>query len=203
LTLQGQLELPLHRSTSRKTPTERLMDAIAGEIGFYEPLFAPILVREVAKDKKLTFATVERIRQEFCPEASFQATLNACAQKVSYAALVLELGLAYKKAEQRQIQSMQQELIPTNAPTAKLRVLHVVPNKLAAGTNLKVHPNMQVPASSLLYKLYFGKAAGAGNEITGNEWLGLWRHSDGSALADIRVHIEARKTQHSMIALVS
>jgi hypothetical protein len=202
LTLQGQLELPLHRSATGKTPTERLMDAIAGEIGFYEPLFTPILVREVAIDKKLTFATVERIRKEFCPEASFQATLNACVQKLNYAALVMEFGLAYKKGEQRQLQSMQQELIPTKAPSAKLRVLNAVPNKLAAGTSLKVHRNMQVPTSSVIYKLFFEASSDTNNEASGSEWLGLWRHSDGKSLADIRVHVEARRTPHSIIALM-
>ena len=63
LTLQGQLELPLHRSTGQKDPTERLMDVIAGEIGFYEPIFLPILNQEIAKDNGLNFETVDRIRE--------------------------------------------------------------------------------------------------------------------------------------------
>src|ERR1051325_647483 len=67
LTLQGQLELPLHRSTTDQNPTERLMDTIAGEIGFYDPFFPPILREEVAKERGLTFAAVERIRERFCP----------------------------------------------------------------------------------------------------------------------------------------
>jgi len=38
LTMRRQLELPYHRSTD-KPPLERLMDHIAGEIGFFPPLF--------------------------------------------------------------------------------------------------------------------------------------------------------------------
>jgi hypothetical protein len=202
LTLQGQLELPLHRSTTKKNPTERLMDVIAGEIGFYEPIFNPILVEEVARAGTLTFETVETIRRRFCPEASFQATLNACVNRLGSPALVLELGLGLKKDEQEAVQSKQQELIPSAAPEPKLRVLTVAANKWAAGTSLKMHRNMQVPAASLLYKLYFGKRLGANGETNGVEKLWIWRHSDGSALANVEVRIQARRVENSVIALV-
>ena len=200
LTLHGQLELPLHRSSN--SPTERLMDAIAGEIGFYEPLFGPVLAEELAKERFLTFGTVERIRQRFCPDASFQATLNACVNRLGSAALVMEARIGYKKSEQRELDSRQRQLIQSVAPRAKLRVYSVAGNKRAVRSQLKVHQNMQVPPASLIYKLFVNDGGTVRSEIAGVESLGVWRHSDGSSLANIAVRIEARRLPDSVLALV-
>jgi hypothetical protein len=203
LTLQGQLELPLHRSTSHKTPTERLMDVIAGEIGFYEPLFGPLVTGETSRDGKLTFETVERIRLRFCPEASFHATLNACAKRLKSPALVLVVGMGFKKKEEDQLKSQQSELLPIALPKAKLRVLSVASNALAAGSRLQIHRNMQVPSSSLLHKLFIQGEGSLENEIEGRENLRTWLHSDGSCLANVEVQIHARRIQDSLVVLIS
>lgn len=202
LTLQGQLELPLHRSTSNKTPTERLMDVIAGEIGFYEPIFNPLLAEEASKDAGLTFETVERIRLRFCPEASFHSTLNACAKRWKSPALVMTVGLGYKKEEERQIKSRQQELLPVPVPKAKLRVLSVAPNEFAVAGRLRIHRNMQVPSSSLLHQLFFEESKFPNNETNGRENLRTWRHSDGIPLANVEVLMQARRMQNSLVVLV-
>jgi hypothetical protein len=178
------------------------MDAIAGEIGFYEPLFLPILAQEVAKDGFLTFNTVERVRQRFCLEASFQATLNACVNRLGAPALVIEARLGYKKSEQEELNSHQRQLIPKAPPRAKLRVHSVASNRWAAASRLKVHQNMQVPASSVIHKLHFNDDDIVNREVTGVESLGAWRHSDGSSLANINVRIEARRLPDSVLALV-
>jgi len=89
--------LPLHRSTTEKNPTERLMDVIAGEIGFYGPFFLPILHEEISNDRGLKFGTVENIRERFCSEASYQSTLNACVSRMNSPVLLITVGLALKK----------------------------------------------------------------------------------------------------------
>jgi hypothetical protein len=203
LTIQGQLELPLHRSTTNKNPTERLMDTIAGEIGFYEPIFTPILEEEFAKDGRLTFETVERIRTRFSPEASFQATLNACVKRINSPLLIAEIGLGFKKEEERQIHSRQQNLFSVPQPEAKLRVLTIASNELARGSALQLHRNMEVPKGSVLYKLFFNHDQFQEDEIQRMENLNLWRHSDGGSLANLFVNIQARRMQDTIIALVS
>ena len=201
LTLQGQLELPLHRSTTEKTPTERLMDKIAGEVGFYEPIFRPILEQEIAKDGNLKFETVDRIRQRFCPEASHQATLNACINKIDTAVLLITVGLGLKKEEERQLQSSQAEMFPVAHPERKLRVLTVAKSSSARGTKLQIHQNMQVPEKSLLFQLFFNADD---NEAIGIENLSLWRHSaGGKALPFVDVTIQARKNQDRIVAIVT
>jgi hypothetical protein len=42
LTNFNQLELPLRRSRAKGSPTERMMDLLAGEFAFYSPLFTPL-----------------------------------------------------------------------------------------------------------------------------------------------------------------
>jgi hypothetical protein len=201
LTLQGQLELPLHRSTSDRSPTERLMDTIAGEIGFYHPLFEPILRDETNKPDGLTFSGVERVRERFCREASFQATLNACVNRLKSPILVIEIGLGFKKEEERQINSTQGNLFPVTQPKMKLRVLNIVGNEAAKVSGLKIHKNMQIPAASLLHR-FFLENANEGNEIAGVENLNIW-HSKGVSLANIRVRIHARRFEKTVRALIS
>src|SRR5581483_6581709 len=136
LTLQGQLELPLHRSRKDESPTERLMDVLAAEVGFYDPIFRPILQRETKKDETLTFETVERIRTAFATDASFHATLNACVKRLDSPMLVVEVGLGLKKDEERQLESRQTVLFAAPTPQPKLRVLRVAANAPAHGTDL-------------------------------------------------------------------
>jgi hypothetical protein len=201
LTLQGQLQLPRHRSRNDRSPTERLMDTIAGEIGFYAPLFQPILDEETMKEGGLTFLAVEKIRERFCPEASFRATLNACVNRFGGPILLVEVQLGFKKEEEKQIASQQMNLFSATPPQAKLRVLTGLGNNRARGTQLKIHRNMQVPAASLLYRVF--RDASVGDEATGFENLNIWRHSDGGALANLNIRIRARRNEDSVVAIIS
>ena len=203
LTLQGQLQLPLHRSTTDRSPTERLMDTIAGEIGFYDPLFGPILRDEIAKEGGFTFATAERVRNRFCPEASFQATLNACVNRFDAPMLLVEIGLGYKKEEERQMFSSQTTLFSDERPKPRLRVSTTIGNERARGTSLKIHRNMQVPAASMLYDFFFTEDDHPAKEAEGFENLNIWRHSDGGSLANIFVKIRVRRFENSVLALIS
>jgi hypothetical protein len=63
---------------SDDNPIETLMDAVASELGFYEPFLSPALDAALASDNWLTFEMIESIIQSVFPDASFQATLFAC-----------------------------------------------------------------------------------------------------------------------------
>jgi hypothetical protein len=89
----------VHRSTAETSPIERLMDEIAGEVAFYEPIVRPVLV----ENGVLSFNVVERIRKRCCPDASFQATLIACTRRLSRPAIYLEAGMGYKKHEEAEL----------------------------------------------------------------------------------------------------
>jgi hypothetical protein len=142
LTLNDQLELPFHRSTIVKDAKERLMDAIAGEIGFYEPIFLPELKKQITKTGTLTFNAIEKVRSAVCPEASFQSTFFACIPHASIPVLAVEVGLGYKKHEQEQLEVGQQQLFRECTPIPRLRILNVIPNKEAKEASLLIHPKL-------------------------------------------------------------
>src|SRR5579864_4234605 len=91
---QGDKE-PAYRS--EHDPVERMMDEIAGHVGFYGPFFEPVFGSAHAGKALLTFETVKAVQDGGFPEASFQATLNACAKRLPTPVLYLEATLAHKK----------------------------------------------------------------------------------------------------------
>jgi hypothetical protein len=199
LTLKRQLQFPCHRSTTSRNPMERLMDAIAGEIGFYQPLFEPLLRREIKRTGGLTFGAVEAIRQQFCPNASFHSTLIACAKLHRKPTICLEAGICLKNSEQVQLDSAQIELFSQRKPPHKLRVLKAVPNGAARTRKLGIHYHMAVPDSSAVYHAFH---SWNGTDVSASENLALWRHSDGNSLVSADVTIEARRVGDTVIALL-
>ena len=175
------------------------MDAIAGEIGFYQPLFEPLLLREIKRAGRLTFGAVEAIRQQFCPNASFHSTLIACAKLHRKPTICLEAGKCLKNAEQAQFDSAQIELFSQRRPPSELRVLKAVPNGVARARKLGIHYHMAVPDSSAVYHAFHSSS---GTDVSATENLALWRHSDGNGLVSADVTIEARRVGDTVIALV-
>lgn len=199
LTLFNQLELPLHRSTNNKTPTERLMDIIAGDVGFFDDILRPFIESEVRVFGRLTFAGVERIRNQFAPTASFQSTLNACAARLEAPAVMVEVGWGLKKAEAEIVNTLQMALIEFEPPAPKVRILSFVPNTASHG-KIEFHRNMEVPADSILFRLLNQPEDFATSEEIEN--LGDWYHSSGKHLPQARVTIEAKRVIDRIYALV-
>jgi hypothetical protein len=200
LTLRRQLQFPYHRSTTNKDSMERLMDIIAGEIGFYPPLFTPLLRKESKKAGGLNFDVVERVRREFYPNASFHSTLIACAKQCDQPVICLEVGMCLRNHEQGQLNSKQRELFTLgNRLTEKLRVLGAVPNKVGRGRKLRIDFHMQVPEESIVFRAFHSSP---GTNLRAREELGIWKHSDGTTPANTVVNIEARRVGDSVIALV-
>ena len=203
LTMTRQLELPFHRSTDR-CPVERLMDKIAAEIGFYDPIFRPAVEEAVRQADMLTFEVVEQIRQEHCPDASFQATLIACAKRAPVPAIYVEAKMAYKKHEEARLRSNQLELIPLDRPQPMLRARVAVPNESVNGTGLRVDRNMRVPENSVIHSLWAtGGGLDAFYDADAVESLRDWKHSNGDAVGDLDVRVEARLVPGKVIALVT
>ena len=203
LTLYRQMELPLHRSTIEKNPTEKMMDIIAGETCFYAPIFVPVLEAKIKSHGRLTFKAVESVREDFHPEASFQATLNACVAHVKTPVVLLEIGMGLKKVEQRRVQSKQMDLLPTNPPKPQLRVLNSMPNATARQISLQIPRHMRVPSRSILAKLFKGETDLV--TISGNaqENLAWWTSSNDGALPPTQVSVHAVKVNDRVVAIVS
>lgn len=203
LTTFEQFEFPFRRVSGEeieKEPLEKLMDMIAGELGFLDSLFCPVLEAEIG-NSRLTFDAVENIRSRFCPDASFQATLNACAARLEYPIVVIEVGMAYKKGEKELLKRLENRTPRLRRPQPSLRVLRSMPNGPARDIGLLIHKKRRVPDTSVVAKLY--AAHQTENFAEGKENLETWTASDGSSLGDFDVFIQARKVQYHTFAIVS
>jgi hypothetical protein len=202
LTTFEQFEFPFRRVSGEdieKEPLEKLMDMIAGELGFLDSLFRPLLDTEIPNGR-LTFAAVENIRSRFCPDASFQATLNACAARIEHPIVIVEVGMAYKKSERELLKRLGDRAPRSRRPQPTLRVLRSVPNGAARDAGLLIHKKRRVPDASVIAKLC---AAAAECSAEGEENLENWTASDGSSLGDFDVFIQARKIQDRTFAIIS
>lgn len=202
LTTYQQFELPFRRTNTtdiEKDPVEKLMDMIAGELAFSQRLFQPVLQRIIG-NRRLDFNIVEDVRQQYCPDASFQATLNACVTQASKPVLFLEVGLGLKNEQKRALRDRQLQFLPTQTPKPCLRVLRSMPNAEARKIGLQIHKNWRIPSNSAIAKV-FNSDFDAVDESVEN--LGSWKSSSGSSLANVDVFIQARKVQEKVFAIVS
>lgn len=207
ITFVKQLELPFirHRSQiTRVDPVERLMDTIAGDVGFFDPLFMPALNDELARARFLTFEGVQRVRDQMCPTASFQATLIACTTRSPLPTIVVEAKMAYKKSEEREVRSTQMHMFGASAPKPKLRAVEAMQNPAARSSGFIIHRNMTIPGASFIAKHFeqAGQEELAAELLSGNEDLSIWRHSDGKAVGFGPIHIESRRIGGKMTAIV-
>jgi hypothetical protein len=202
LTTFEQLEFPFRRTNAadiEKDPIEKLMDMIAGDLGFLETLFRPVLRGELVNNR-LTFDAVESVRGRFCPDASFQATLNACVAQAPTPIILIEAGLGLKQSQKRELRDTQLQLLPTRPPKPCLRVLRSMSNGAARKSGFLVHKNWRVPGYSVIAKV-FNSDLDINDEAIEN--LGSWKSSDGSSLQSVNVLIQARKIQGRVFAIVS
>jgi hypothetical protein len=205
ITSADQYELPFHRTIiGRKfsDPVEKLVDLVAGELGFYDPLFRPHLERELRQNGRLTFASVERIREQFCSDASFEATLNACVARLQSPLVFLKAGLVLKNKEQAEIDSRQQRLFRYPAPQPQLRVVSTIRNGAARKASLHIPHHFRVPPQSVIAKVHSSTVSG-GIDFDESETLSHWTSSDGTQLPPINVDVTARKMGDQVFALLS
>jgi hypothetical protein len=196
LVLERELDAPVRRSSH--DPIERLMDEIAGRIGFYEPIFGPVFAREHSKPL-LEFRTIEAVRNAYCDKASFQSTLFACQRRISTPVVYVEAEVKYKAEEERRLRSKQRKFFEDDPPVAKLRVGSAVPNQSAIDRDFRVVPNMRVPESSVIHRLHSDADA---EQASGRENLDSWEFSEGGSLPACEVWVEARKAGDRVIAIV-
>ena len=200
---QHQLAFRAFRSTVPGDPVERLMDHIAGEVGFHDPIFQPALEAEIRSAGRLTFDAVERVRVAVCPDASFQATLIACTKRMPTPVIQLEAAKRYKKAEENALASRQLSMFSRAAPEAKLRAYLSVPNPAAKERGFLVHPNMQVPERSVVNR-HFQEAADVDTSVgvSAVEEFSDLRCSNGTVCGHGRIHVDVKKISGTLIAIL-
>jgi hypothetical protein len=190
---QGATE-PAYRS--EHDPIERVMDEIAGHVGFYGPFFEPVF--GAAHDGKtlLTFETVKAVQDGGFPEASFQATLNACAKRLPTPVLYLEAMLAHKKEVRRRLATP--SLFGDEPPPGELRAVKVIPNDAAQDDEFMIPTNMRVPEASVIHRMFLDETA---SDEASKESLSWWE-SQGKKLDRRAIVVEARRVPDRVIGIV-
>jgi len=181
---------------SEHDPLERLMDEIAGHVGFYSPIFDPTFQRVSQGKRHLKFSTVQAIITEAFPAASFQATLFACSRRLTTPVVYLEAMLAHKKEVKRRMTTP--SLFGDDPPPGELRAVKVIPNGAAFDDGFMIPTNMRVPVGSVIHGLFDAEPMTDGN---GEECLCLWE-SQGKSLPKRAVVVEGRKVGDRVIAIV-
>lgn len=194
LTTHGDMLEPVYRS--EHDPVERLMDEIAGHIGFYEPIFQPAYRQASQGKRHLSFNTVESIIGSAFPAASFQATLFACTRRLPSPVIYLEAALAHKKEVKRRLKTP--SLFGDDPPPGELRAVKVIPNAAAQEEGFYIPTNMRVPVASVVHRLFDAEPLSDGD---GKEDLGQWE-SQGKPLQGRAVFVEGRKVADRVIAIV-
>lgn len=194
LTTHADMLEPVYRS--EHDPIERLMDEIAGHVGFYEPLFHPAFQSATADEQHLRFGMVESIIASSFPAASFQATLFACTRRVTTPVVYLEATLAHKKEVKRKLAT--KSLFDDDPPPGELRAVKVIQNKAAQAARFTIPTNMRVPVDSVIHELFHAEPQTNGDAV---EDLSLWA-SQGRTLEARPVLVEARKVPGRVIAIV-
>jgi len=181
---------------SEHDPIERMMDEIAGHVGFYGPLFDPVF-RQASEGKPLlTFGTVESIIRDAFPAASFQATLFACARRVTTPVVYLEAALNHKKEVKRKMAT--KSLFDVEPPPGELRAVKVIPNKAAQDEGFTIPTNMRVPAGTVIHRLFDAEVQAS---ESASEDLNQWE-SKGKSLEARAVMVEGRKVADRVFAIM-
>jgi hypothetical protein len=184
---------------SEHDPIERLMDEIAGHVGFYGPLYDRAFKGAHGGKTLLTFETVQSVIDRGFAEASFQATLNACTRRLPTPVIYLEAALGHKKAIKEEIEDDSPRLFAFEEPPPELRAVRVVANEAAQAEGFVIPQNMRVPASSVIRSLF---EADGERDAANREDLGDWSDSKGNRLVGRGVAVEARKVFNRVIAIV-
>ena len=194
LTLTDQMRLSFARTHAQtgqsRDPEEALMEVIAGRFGFWQELLAPYAQGEIS------FEGVERLRTQYCPEASSQASLIGIANAWPFPCVLVYAGLGLKKRERDALPQGTFDF--SQIPSTELRALKVQANELAKESGLTIFPNMRIPLHSVIYQVFSGENV----EAEAVEDLTWWSTSDGKALTARRVRVKARRSGNGVHALI-
>ena len=174
----------------RPEPGEVLVDHVAATLAFFPDLFEPVVREEYTREGRFTFDVIDRVRERIAPDASREATANACLRYVPSPVWFLQCHMGLKVSEARRLNSPQTSFFPQEPPEDKLRVRHGSYSPSAEDLGIRFHPNMRVPESSIV-TLGFRDEWGEPKE--GIEALDAWETSSGGPIGYGDVHFETMK----------
>ena len=193
LALTDQQRLQFHRTQHKSPehdPEEAMIDIIAGKFGFYEAF-----INKHARGDA-SFEIIEDLCSELCAESSYQAALIGFIKAWPKSCLLLYCEPSLKKGEQALVDQGLFDF--ANPPTPCLRAVKVTPSIPATEMSFRIHQNMRVPESSIIYSVFNGELDCA----EAKENLSSWETSSGSCLPDCEIKVKAKKHGGGVYAII-
>ena len=197
LTLTSQRRLVFHRSrvtdpVAPKPAEERLMDRLAGELGFLDELVRP----HIGSVDQFSFTAAEVLRRNICPAASKQSWLIGLVRAWPTPVLMITASFRLKPSETTD----QLGLFGAEAPVEKLRVGKTLANTAARECGLTIFGHWRVPEQSVIQSLF---CDGARTTADAEECLSWWDTSSGTRRPPMRIRIEARRRGDEVEVLIT
>jgi len=178
-----QQGLPLYRHrANQKNRVERTVDLVAAEVGFYEPIFKPLV--NTFTNSFLSWEIIEQIRTKFSPSSSLIAISKAVIKHWPMPVFLIEAEFRGRK----------------NRPMDDLALRSFVIdwNSYADSSNVYFFPNMRVPQPSPIFESYYSNAINDGQEN-----LIHWETSGNSRLPSRNAFTSARPYHKGTLAFIS
>ena len=194
IVLTDQQRLQFHRTQHKSPesdPEEAIIDIIAGKFGFYEAFISEHTTDDIS------FDSIEELRSGLCPESSYQAALIGFIKAWHRPCLLLYCKPALKKGEQSLLAQGSFDFV--SPPTLHLRAVKITSSIPAITAGFRIHQNMRVPESSVIYSVFSGNSDYAEAE----ENLSSWETSSGSCLPDCSVTVKAKRHYGDVYAIIS
>lgn len=193
LTLTNQTETVFRRShepASGNEPKERLMDVIAGRIGFYPAITSKFIKGEIS------FEAVEALKAHLCPEASLQSSLISFAKFWPNPCILIRAEMGLKRHEEAL--TNQQSFFFYEGPKPALRAIRVTRSNAARDAGFFIPTNYRIPEMSVISHV-FSQNISYGES---DECLSWWKSSNGSRLNPCPVSVKAKRSVDCVDALV-
>lgn len=160
----------------RKDALEHVVDDVAGLVGFFEPLFGPVLDAECAAcDGRMGIAALERVRAAAAPNASFLATALAAIRRSDEAVGFVCATRFRKRAE-------------SSSVPPSLRIQSAIWSSRARREGIAIAQNLRVPPTSVLARV---EAAQCGDELWADEDQQWWETSARGSLGSLPLKVAA------------
>lgn len=182
--LEPQLEFSFRCREGAIDPLERVVDVIAGEVAFFEPIAKPLLLS--ATNDKLTLDAVLEFRAGAASTASLGSVCAAAVRFWPRPALWL-------------VARPQAARDGRDRAAPPLRVIKAGQSALARATKLWVPPNFRVPTTSVIHDAFHSASSVS---VQANENLAAWRTSKGEVLPSRSVRVSARRFGGTVFALI-
>ncbi|MDP9052151.1 MAG: hypothetical protein M3O31_15735 [Acidobacteriota bacterium] len=169
-----------HNPHEEKSVEEKIVDAIAGELSFFEEFVGPLAEGEISFEK------IDKLRLEMCPDSSHHSAALNISKQWPTPCIWLKAELAMKKR-------------PSPGESPELRATEVSQSPAAREIGFSVIRQFRVPPQSVIHKVFYGDV----DMDEAGEDLSWWESSSGTCLPNRPVSIQARKMGSVVHALMT